>query len=58
MPQVRKILQNDFQMTRLAAIPLIVVMVVAIGTTKVPLLLHDGFWKMAHEVRPDYAMLL
>ena len=45
-------------LTRFAAIPLIVVMFVAIWTTKVPLFLHDGFWKMAHEARPDYAMLL
>lgn len=44
--------------TRLAAIPLIVVMLVAISTTKVPILLQDGFWKMAHEARTDYGMLL
>lgn len=44
--------------TRIAAIPLIVVMVVAIWTTKIPLLLHEGFWKMTHEARPDYAILL
>jgi uncharacterized membrane protein YphA (DoxX/SURF4 family) len=45
-------------LTRLAAIPLIVVMLVAITTTKVPILLHDGFWKMAHEARTDWSMLL
>jgi putative oxidoreductase len=44
--------------TRLATIPLIVVMLVAIWTTKVPMMLQDGFWKMAHEARADYAMLL
>jgi putative oxidoreductase len=44
--------------TRFAAIPLMVVMLMAISTTKFPILLHDGFWKMAHEVRLDYAMLL
>ena len=45
-------------LTRFAAIPLIVVVIVAIWATKVPLFLHDGFWKMAHEARPDYAILL
>ena len=33
-------------------------MLLAISTTKVPLFLRDGFWKMAHVGRPDYAMLL
>jgi uncharacterized membrane protein YphA (DoxX/SURF4 family) len=32
--------------TRLAVCPLIVVMLTAITTTKVPILLKDGFWKM------------
>jgi putative oxidoreductase len=45
-------------LTRLAAIPLIVVMLVAISTTKIPILLNAGFWSMAHEARTDYAMLL
>lgn len=31
---------------------------VAIFTTKVPILLKSGFWSMAHEARTDYAMLL
>lgn len=44
--------------TRFAAVPLIVDMVVAIASTKVPILLKDGFWKMAHEARTDWAMLL
>jgi uncharacterized membrane protein YphA (DoxX/SURF4 family) len=44
--------------TRLAAIPLIIDMLVAISTTKLPLLLKSGFWAMAHEARTDYAMLL
>jgi putative oxidoreductase len=44
--------------TRLAAVPLIVIMLVAIATTKVPILLKDGFWKMAHEARTDWSMLL
>jgi uncharacterized membrane protein YphA (DoxX/SURF4 family) len=45
-------------LTRLAAIPLIVVMLVAISSTKVPILLDKGFWAMAHEARTDFAMLL
>jgi putative oxidoreductase len=58
-------------LTRLAAIPLIIIMIVAILSTKIPILLgHDfwifhapkiaryGFWSMAHEARDDFAMLL
>ena len=45
-------------LTRLAAIPLIIDMVVAISTTKIPILLRSGFWAMAHEARVDYSMLL
>ncbi len=44
--------------TRLAAMLLILDMVVAIATTKIPILLERGFWAMAHEARTDYAMLL
>ena len=44
-------------LTRLAALPLIIDMLVAITTTKVPILLHTGFWDMAHEARLDFAML-
>jgi len=45
-------------LTRLAAVTMIINMAVAISTTKVPILLHEGFWKMAHEARTDYAMIL
>ena len=45
-------------LTRLAAIPLIVVISVAIWTTKVPLLVSTGFWNAAHEARTDYCMFL
>ena len=45
-------------LTRLAAIPLIVDMLVAIYATKIPMLHAQGFWSMAHEARVDYAMLL
>lgn len=44
--------------TRLAAVPLVCVMLVAIATTKVPILLQKGFFAMAHEARTDWAMLL
>lgn len=44
--------------TRLASIPLIVDMLVAISTTKVPILIEKGFWAMAHEARTDWSMLL
>jgi putative oxidoreductase len=58
-------------LTRLAAIPLIIIMIVAIVSTKIPILLgHDflifnvphlgryGFWSMLHEARADLCMLL
>lgn len=45
-------------LTRLAAIPLIFIMLTAICTTKFPLFLQKGFWAMAHEARTDWSMLL
>src|ERR671910_2763849 len=58
-------------LTRFAAIPLIIDMLVAILSTKIPILLghgfwgfslrqlpYYGFWGMAHEARTDFAMLL
>ncbi|CAD0007001.1 DoxX family protein [Flavobacterium chungangense] len=44
--------------TRLASIPLIAIILVAIATTKTEILINDGFWKMMHESRTDWAMLL
>jgi putative oxidoreductase len=44
--------------TRLAAIPLIITISVAIATTKIPMLLSRGFWAAAHEARADWSMLL
>lgn len=44
--------------TRFSAIPLITIMLTAIATTKIPILLDQGFWKMAHEARTDWSMLL
>lgn len=56
---------------RLAGVPLIVIMIVAILSTKVPILLGQdwlifhvrplpsyGVWSMLHETRTDWAMLL
>ena len=45
-------------LTRLAVIPTITIMVVAIATTKLPILAEEGFWQMAHDARTDFAMLL
>lgn len=44
--------------TRLAAIPLMIVMLVALATTKVPILLASGFATAANAARLDVAMLL
>jgi len=57
--------------TRLASLPLIITMLVAIVSTKIPILLGHGywgfnlrelssygFWSMAHESRNDFAMLM
>ena len=43
---------------RLAAVPLIVIMCVALATTKCPILVDRGFWAAAHEARTDWSMLL
>ena len=58
-------------LTRYAAIPLIIIMITAIFTTKLPILLGTGFWgfslrsldhygllSMLHESRNDLAMLI
>jgi putative oxidoreductase len=45
-------------LTRFAAVTMIIDMLVAISTTKFPILLKSGFWSMAHEARTDWAMLL
>ena len=44
--------------TRLAVIPFVIIMGIAIWTTKIPILLEEGFWAAAHEARTDWAMLL
>jgi len=45
-------------LTRFAALALGIEMLVAIASTKIPLLLKSGFWAMAHEARVDFSMLL
>lgn len=44
--------------TRLAAIPTLIIMLVAIFTTKGTVLASEGFWPMMHGSRTDWAMLL
>lgn len=45
-------------LTRLAVIPLFIIMVTAILKTKIPVLDEKGFWSMAHEARTDFAMTM
>jgi len=46
--------------TRLATIPLLAVILTAIGTTKIPELFRpdQGVWFMLHDARTDFSMLL
>jgi len=44
--------------TRLAAIPLIIIMLVAMATTKAEVLSKEGFWSMLHGSRTDWTMFL
>lgn len=45
-------------LTRLAAIPLLTIMATALISTKIPILLNEGFWFMAHAARTDFAMTM
>ncbi len=45
-------------LTRLAAIPLLIIMITAFIATKLPTLLDKGFWTFAHECRTDFAMTM
>ncbi len=45
-------------LSRLAAIPLLITISVAILTTKIPMLAKAGFWAAMHEARTDYCMWL
>lgn len=44
--------------TRLATLPLLIDIVVALLTTKLPFLVKHGFWATLHEARTDVSMLL
>jgi len=43
---------------RIASIPLLIIMITAFITTKWPTLLNEGFARMVHEYRTDFAMTL
>ncbi len=45
-------------LTRLSAIPLLIIMLVAIVSTKTQLFIDNGFWSMLHDSRTDWTMLL
>jgi putative oxidoreductase len=45
-------------LTRLASIPLAIIMLVAMATTKADVLANQGFWEMLHASRTDWSMLL
>jgi putative oxidoreductase len=42
--------------TRLVSVPLLIIMITAFITTKWPVLISGGFWKLAHEYRTDFAL--
>jgi putative oxidoreductase len=46
--------------TRLASVPLLIVILTAIATTKIPELFHQGqgFWFMVSDARTDFAMTM
>jgi len=44
--------------TRIAGIPLITIMIVALASTKIPILMEQGLWEMLHAARTDWSMLL
>ncbi len=45
-------------LTRLAALPLIIIMLVAFAATKSEVYANDGFWELLHGSRTDWSMLL
>jgi uncharacterized membrane protein YphA (DoxX/SURF4 family) len=44
--------------SRVASIPLLIIMITAFVTTKLPILITKGGWPWAHEYRTDFAMTL
>lgn len=45
-------------LTRLASIPLIIIMLIAFTATKTEVYIEKGFWELLHGSRTDWAMLL
>jgi uncharacterized membrane protein YphA (DoxX/SURF4 family) len=45
-------------LTRFASAALVIDMIVAFASTKIPMLARNGFWAMAHEAHTDVSMLL
>ena len=45
-------------LSRLATVPLLAVISVAIASIKLPMLFAGNLWGMAHEARADYSMLM
>jgi putative oxidoreductase len=44
--------------TAFAVVPLLIDISVAIASTKIPMLLRQGFWAATHEARTDFCMLV
>lgn len=44
--------------TRFAALPTLIIMMVAIATTKIDILMDQGIWEMLHAARTDWSMLI
>lgn len=45
-------------LTKLASVPLLIDICTAMATTKIPMLVKQGFWPTVHEARADFSMLL
>jgi len=43
-------------LTRVASVPLLIIMLTAFITTKLPILVDKGIWPMFHEYRTDFAV--
>jgi putative oxidoreductase len=44
--------------TRLASIPLLIIMITAFITTKFPLIANKGFWTFLHEYNTDFSLTI
>lgn len=45
-------------LSRLMSVPLLIIMVTAFITTKIPIFTEKGFWSFTHEYRTDFALTL